>query len=126
MFTQTQDWILGYIFAEMHKDVALKNEINRELYIPKYWFPEIKTASRNKVYTLSEEQKNDYILKLDRLFAEFNTKDRTMKYTYTILPHEQYMLFRIKGELEPLYKEMTVQQIEEALGYKIKVIGGKA
>ena len=126
MFTQTQDWIVGYLFAKVEPHIIKQEEkINKDVYVPKFWFPELHNSSRSKLNVLSYEAKTEYASKLMKLLDEFTVRGQKMSYTITIEPYEQYMLCRINGELPPKYKEMTVQQIEEALGYKIKVIGGK-
>ena len=38
---------------------------------------------------------------------------------------KQYIIFETKISRKEAYKEMTITEIEEALGYKVKVVGDK-
>ena len=44
---------------------------------------------------------------------------------YTDFYKKQYIVFEAKIKRKELAKEMTIAEIEEALGYKIKVVGDK-
>ena len=130
MFVQTQDWIVGYLFGKVGDKISrahLQKADNIELTIvtvPKYWFPELKNASTSVLNTLSEDSCKLYADRLKELFHVYDTTQRVFDFKIEIGPEQQYMKFRISATLcKP--REMTLAEIESALGYRIKVVSKK-
>ena len=105
----------------------------RPFYDTDYIFPHPIRLSRNytffllkrKDYTIPEHQVSKLRIELKDAISGYNTDKRSYKYDIDIFPDEQYIRFVFEGTyIEPV-KEMTIEQIEKELGYKIKVVSDK-
>lgn len=124
-----KDFILGYIFGRVEKKILQgfinkDKEIHTSVCVPKSWFGLNPTKSVSE--TLSFVTKEQYKRELQDILNNYNTRERWYKYELTIRPEQQYIDFAFHGYYQEPVKEMTIEEIEEKLGYKIKVIGGKS
>ena len=120
-----RDFILGYIFGKVEKEI-LKGFINKEqeihssVQVPKAWFglrPIIDIAEN-----ITLIQRDAYKIELLDVLERYNTDRRKYKYEVIIRPDKQYIKFDFYGYYVEPVKEMTIEQIEKELGYKIKVV----
>ena len=129
MMEQSKDWILGYVFSRLEKYIIeghmkkLDNIDNHIISVPKNWFG--LQATKNPCVTLSEEERHDYIDRLNELCCALNHKNGSYLFSIAVRPDQQYMEFAMAATRLPEVKEMTIAEIEKELGYKIKVIGDK-
>ena len=106
--------------------VILKGFINKdkqieaEVQVPKAWFGLRPIDSITE--TLSLPIKEVYKMELEEILEAYNTAERKYSYNIVIYPSQQYMKFECTGQYKELVKEMTIEQIEKELGYKIKVV----
>ena len=125
---KSHEFIEGYIFGKierhiiegfLHKD----KQIMCAVTVPKSWFG-LRALKRSDV-TLPEHEVSKLRLELKDAVSGYNTDKRSYEYDINIFPDEQYIRFVFEGTyIEPV-KEMTIKQIEQELGYKIKVVGDK-
>ena len=129
MTKQSKDWILGYVYSRLEKYIIeghmkkLDNIDNHVVSVPKHWFG--LRATKSDVVTLSEEERRDYIERLNDLCCALNTELGSYLFSIAVRPSQQYMEFAMAATRLPQVKEMTIAEIEKELGYKIKVIGDK-
>ena len=121
-------FIQGYIFGKIEKDILngfinKEKEIHSSVYVPKAWFG--LRAVTDITVTLTVIQREAYKLELLDVLESYNTNQRKYKYEITIRPDKQYIKFDFHGYYVEPVKEMTIEQIEKELGYKIKVVGDK-
>ena len=123
-----QDFILGYIFGKVEK-VILQGFINKDkeihssVQVPKAWFG-LRPVTDIAV-NLSLIQHDAYKWELRDILEGYNTDQRKYKYEIIIRPDKQYIKFDFHGYYIEHVKEMTIEQIEKELGYKIKVVSDK-
>ena len=121
-------FIQGYIFGKVEHDI-LKGFINKEkethssVHVPKSWFG-LRPVTDITI-TLSIIQRDAYKMELLDVLESYNTDQRKYKYEITIRPDKQYIKFDFHGYYVEPVKEMTIEQIEQELRYKIKVVGDK-
>ena len=123
-----RDFILGYIFGKVEKDI-LKGFINKDkevhssVQVPKAWFG-LRPVTDIAV-NLALVQRDAYKMELLDILDSYNTDQRKYKYEIIIRPDKQYIKFDFHGYYVESVKEMTVEQIEKELGYKIKIVADK-
>ena len=122
---KSHDFIEGYIFGKIEKKI-IEAFINKDrnilcgVTVPKSWFG-LRATKRSDV-TLPEHEISKLRLELRDTVNSYNTNKRSYEYDINIFPEEQYIRFVFVGNhVEPV-KEMTIEQIEKELGYKIKVV----
>lgn len=122
------DFNAGFVYAKLDKEL-FKHATKPATYdslglgvlnvrVPKVWFN--LPCDKSVKVTLTTEQ-----IKTLRKTIERAAETHYPKFTtnVSIYPTEQYLTFSIKiTKKEPPVKELTVKEIEERLGYKIKVI----
>lgn len=122
MKQQSKEFIAGYVFSAMEykilKQLKSENIISGKIQVPKIWFG--LPCSKNVVNTLPSHLKEYYEKALVELLHDFLPVFNY--FTVHIYPKEQYMLFEFLIQKKELVKEMTLKQIENKLGYKIKLI----
>lgn len=127
MTKQSKDWILGYVYSRLEKYIIeghmkkLDNIDNHVVFVPKHWFG--LRATKSDVVTLSEEERHDYIDELKDLCCALNTELGSYLFSVAVRPNQQYIEFAMAATRLPQVKEMTIAEIEEELGYKIKIVG---
>lgn len=124
------DFNAGFVYAKLDKELfrhATRPATDSSesfvlsvlnVRVPKVWFN--LPCDKNVKVTLTTEQIKTLRGTIERAaethYPKFNTN-------VSIYPVEQYLAFSIKiTKKEPPVKELTVKEIEERLGYKIKVI----
>ena len=125
---KTNEWIEGYIFGRIEPKIIEglmhgEKELKASVAVPKVWFG--LREYRSKTNTLADEHIREFQSYLNQTLCNYNTNKTIYDYTIDIFPDEQYMRFVITGTRTEPVKEMTIAEIENELGYKIKVIGDK-
>lgn len=125
---KSHEFLEGYIFNVVESIIlkAIKNktpEFCKVVTIPKSWFGLRATASVFVV--LPEHEQSKLRLELKELFNQLNNSHVEYEYNIDFHPNQQYIDVFITGHLVEPVKEMTIEEIEKELGYKIKVIGDK-
>lgn len=120
---KTHDFIEGYIFSEVESTLIRafhdkKCRWNKTVTIPKSWFG----LQANEFVMLTEHEQSKLKIEIKDLLGQMNN---TRSYEYTVIfgEYKQFIYIYIEGiYVEPI-KEMTIEQIEKELGYKIKIVG---
>lgn len=122
------DFNAGFVYAKLDKELfryatrpATSDSLGLgvlNVRVPKVWFN--LPCDKSVKVTLTTDQiktlRNTIERAAETHYPRFNTN-------VSIYPAEQYLTFSIKiTKKEPPVKELTVKEIEERLGYKIKVI----
>lgn len=126
MQRQSLDFIVGYLFNSLDKSIFKhfsnhKSTLVESHCVPKIWFG----LSSSSCYTNDVKGEIKYQLKimlekvLQDLYPQFKTE------VVRIVPEKQYLRFDFKITPIPEVKKMTVEEIEEALGYKIEIVSDK-
>ena len=124
---KTDEFIEGYIFGKIEKTIIQgfinhDKTIRADVVVPKSWFG-LRRALKRTDYTIPEHQVSKLRIELKDAISGYNTDKRSYEYNINIFPHEQYIKFVFEGTyIEPV-KELTIKQIEDLLGYKIKIVG---
>lgn len=123
-----KDFILGYIFGQVENTILQHfinkdKEIHTSVCVPKAWFGLRPVQSVTE--TLSFVTKEQYKRDLQDILNKYNTSERWYKYDLTIRPQHQYIEFVFHGYYQEQVKEMTVEQIEKELGYRVKIVADK-
>ena len=122
---KSHDFIEGYIFSEVESTlirafVDTEARWNKTVVIPKSWFG--LRAAQNFVM-LTEHEQSKLRVEIKDILCQMNHDTRSYEYTVIFRPYKQYIHIDIEGVyVEPPVKEMTIEQIEKELGYKIKVV----
>ncbi len=123
MEKQSLEFITGYIFSKVENQIlnAHVNKLEKikpsYVYVPKSWFG----MECSDHVSLKTQCELDLVLR--KLCQSYNTKYATYSFSFYIKPKEQYILFMIEGTKMSALKEMTIEEIEKELGYKIKIVG---
>ena len=122
---KSHDFIEGYIFGKIEKYI-IEGFIDKDkkimcaVSVPKSWFG-LRATKRADV-TLPEHEISKLRIELKDAVSSYNTNKRSYEYDINIFPDEQYIRFVFEGNYVEPVKEMTIEQIEKELGYKIKVV----
>ena len=125
---KSHDFIEGYIFSEVESSLigafhGKEQRWNRTVTIPKSWFG--LRAIQNELVMLPEHEQSKLRLEIKDILSQMNNNLRSYEYTVIFRASKQYIRIEIEGVyIEPI-KEMTIEQIEKELGYKIKVVSNK-
>lgn len=123
---KSHDFIEGYIFSEVESTLIRafydkENRWNRTVTIPKSWFG--LSATKNELVMLPEHEQGKLRIEIKDLLCQMNNPRRAYEYTVMFRAYKQYIHIEIEGiYVEPI-KEMTIEQLEKELGYKIKIVG---
>ena len=125
---KSHDFIEGYIYSEVESTlirafVDKETRWNKTVVIPKSWFG--LRATQNAAVMLTEHEQSKLRLELKDLLCQMNNNIRSYEYTVIFRPYKQYIHIDIEGVYVEPVKEMTIEQIEKELGYKIKVVSDK-
>ena len=125
---KSHDFIEGYIHGKIEKHIieAIMHhdaKVHTRTIVPKSWFG--LRAVKSTSVTLPEHEVSKLRLDLKDLLSQYSTDKTLFEYDICIQPDEQYIEFVFEGTRVIPVKEMTIEQIEKELGYKIKVIGDK-
>lgn len=124
---QSLEFITGYIFSKVENHI-IRAHVNKTerinipyVYVPKSWFGlrPIKSELENISLGTRAEIENS----LGALCQKYNTDQATYHFSFYTKADQQYILFIVEGVRMPAAKEMTIEEIEKELGYKIKIIG---
>ena len=124
---QTTEFIEGYVFSRFEKyiiEALIKcgKEIHAKVRVLKSWFG-LRAVKNPDIY-ISEDIENKLKSDLISTVSGFNTLEKSYNYDILTEPDSQYILFTLTGTfIEPVKKEMTIEEIEKELGYKIKIVG---
>lgn len=128
MKAKSLDFITGYVFAKMDRSIfkqfgrnETKETLIESITVPKIWF------GLSSCQQVTNDIKGDekYILRenicetLNSIYPRLNTVCER------IIPEKCYIRFDFKVKYREVFKKMTVPEIEEALGYKIEIVGDK-
>ena len=126
MEKQSLDFIAGYVFGKV-EDSIKSAHVNKLavispviVYVPKLWFG--LRPIKDKSETLGLRARLEMECNVNKLCSSYNTRHTAYSFCTYARPDEQYISFIITGTLIPPEKEMTVAEIEEKLGYKIKIV----
>ena len=122
---KSHDFIEGYIHGKIEKRIIeaimhRDDEIHARVSVPKSWFG--LRAVKSTSVTLPEHEVSKLRLDLKHLLSQYSTNKTVFEYDICIQPDEQYIEFVFHGTRVIPVKEMTIEQIEKELGYKIKVV----
>ena len=122
---KSHDFIEGYIFSEAESSLIgsffrKEQRWNRTVTIPKSWFG--LRATQNELVMLPEHEQSKLRIEIKDILSQMNTDLRAYEYTILFRPYKQYIRVDIEGVYVEPVKEMTIEQIEKELGYKIKVV----
>ena len=132
MKAKSLDFIVGYVFAKMDRSI-FKHFSNNDtvidptetlvesITVPKIWF---RLSSCQQV---TNDIKGDekYILRENICEALNSIYPRLETICERIIPEKCYIRFDFKVKYREQVKKMTVEEIEEALGYKIEIVSDK-
>lgn len=127
MEKQSLDFIKGYVFSKIEGQIkhAHVNNVERipAIYVrvPKLWFG--LRPIKSELEDLCISDRFNLLASLGELCRSYNTEQTTYIIDISIEPDEQYIRFTFEGYRLPTPKEMTIAEIEEKLGYKIKIVG---
>ena len=122
---KSHEFIEGYIFSEVESTLIRAfhdkaSRWNQMITIPKSWFG--LAATQREAVMLTEHEQSKLRLEIKDVLCQMNNNSRSYEYTVLFRPYKQYIRVDIEGVyLEPVI-EMTIEQIEKELGYKIKVV----
>ena len=124
---KSHDFIEGYIFSEVESTLirAFQDKAtrwNQTVTIPKSWFG--LRATQNPLVMLPEHEQSKLRLELKDILCQLNNSLRSYTYDISFSASKQYIRIMIEGVYVEPVKEMTIEQIEKELGYKIKVVNG--
>ena len=125
---KSHDFIEGYIFSEVESSLigafhSKEQRWDKTVTIPKSWFG--LRATQNPLVMLPEHEQSKLRIEQKDIFCQLNNSLRSYDYDISFTASKQYIRIMVEGvHVEPV-KEMTIDQIEQELGYKIKVIGDK-
>lgn len=122
------DFIVGYVFARVDKAIFKhfwtyehKNELIVSIEVPKIWFG--LTSCSSITNDITGDKKYELIQKLtDTLNTIYPKLDCVCN---KLIPENQYLKFHFRVKYREQVKKMTVEEIEEALGYKIEIVSDK-
>ena len=128
MQIQSSDFIVGYVFARVDKAIFKhfwtyehKNELIVSIEVPKIWFG--LTSCSSVTNDITGGKKYEFIQKLtDTLNNLYPKLDCVCE---KITPENQYLRFHFRVKYREQVKKMTIEEIEEALGYKIEIVSDK-
>ena len=126
MEKQSLDFVAGYVFSKV-EDKIINAHVNKLetispviVYVPKAWFGLRPIKDKSETLGLGASVELKY--SINKLCQSYNTKHAIYSFDTYIRPDEQYICFVIAGTQVQPEKEMTVAEIEEKLGYKIKIV----
>ena len=125
---KSHEFIEGYIFSEVESSLIgafhrKEQRWNRTVTIPKHWFG--LRATQTAAVMLPEHEQSKLRVEIKDILCQMNNDIRSYEYTVIFRAYKQYIRIDIEGTyIEPV-KEMTIEQIEKELGYKIKVVSDK-
>ena len=128
MQIQSSDFIVGYVFARVDKAIFKhfwtyehKNELIVSIEVPKTWFG--LTSCSSVTNDITGDKKYALIQELtDTLNSLYPKLDSVCE---KITPENQYLKFYFRVKYKEQVKKMTIEEIEEALGYKIEIVSDK-
>ena len=120
---KSHDFIEGYIFSEVESTLIRafhdkESRWNKTVVIPKSWFG----LRALNFAMLTEQEQSKLRIEIKDLLCQMNNNFRSYEYTVIFRPYKQYIHIEIEGVVYVPVKEMTIEQIEQELGYKIKVV----
>ena len=122
---KSHEFIEGYIYSEVESTlirafVDKETRWDRTVTIPKSWFG--LRATQNESVMLTEHEQSKLRIELKDILCQMNNDIRSYEYTVIFRPYKQYVQIDVEGVRVEHVKEMTIEQIEKELGYKIKVV----
>ena len=122
---KSHEFIEGYIFSEVESTLIRafhdkEHRWNKTVTIPKFWFG--LSATKNELVMLPEHEQSKLRIDIKDLLCQMNNSKRSYEYTVMFTAYKQYIHIDIEGMYVEPVKEMTIEQIEQQLGYKIKVV----
>ncbi len=123
MNKQSIDFVAGYIFGKVEKQIIKAHTEGQDdvrlpyQYVPKLWFG-LKPEDNLPLKSRFELQRH-----LETLCQNYNTKNGVYTYSSYIDSKGPYILVVLAGTRVVDRKEMTVEEIEKELGYKVKIVG---
>lgn len=128
MKEQSLDFIVGSVFARVDVDIYKhfakeenKGALVKSYSVPKIWFG--LTSCHSYTNDIVGSKKYEMIQKLADTLNDLYPKLETI--CERIVPENQYLKFDIKVKRREQVKKMTVEEIEEVLGYKIEIVSDK-
>ena len=132
MKAKSLDFIVGYVFAKMDRSI-FKHFSNNDtvidptetlaesITVPKIWF------GLSSCQQVTNDIKGDekYLLRENICEALNSIYPRLETICARIIPEKCYIRFDFKVKYREQVKKMTVEEIEEALGYKIEIVSDK-
>lgn len=126
MKAKSLDFITGYVFAKMDRSIfrhfnEYKSTLVESHCVPKIWF------GLSSCQQVTNDIKGDekYMLRENICEALNSIYPRHKTICERIIPEKQYIRFDFKVTPIPEVKKMTVEEIEEVLGYKIEIVSDK-
>ena len=128
MQKQSLDFIAGYVFAKMDRSIFkqfsnndTKETLVESITVPKIWFG--LSSSQQVTNDIKGDEK--YILRENICEALDSIYPRLETICERIIPEKCYIRFDFRVKYKEQIKKMTVEEIEEALGYKIEIVSDK-
>jgi hypothetical protein len=128
MKAKSLDFIVGYVFAKMDRSIFkqfghndTKETLVESITVPKIWF------GLSSCQQVTNDIKGDekYILRENICEALNSIYPRLETICERIIPEKCYIRFDFRVKYREQIKKMTVEEIEEALGYKIEIVSDK-
>ena len=123
---KSHEFIEGYIFSEAESTLLeafakKKEKFSKTVTVPKSWFGLRATAQ--EYIMLPEHEQSKLRLELKEILCQMNSTIRAYEYEITFSPYLQYVRINIEGTYIQPVRKMTLEQVEEELGYKIEIVG---
>jgi hypothetical protein len=128
MKSKSLDFIVGYVFAKMDRSIFkqfshndTKETLVESITVPKIWF------GLSSCQQVTNDIKGDekYVLRENICEALNSIYPRLETICERIIPEKCYIRFDFKVKYKEQVKKMTIEEIEEALGYKIEIVSDK-
>ena len=130
MKAKSLDFIAGYVFANMDRSIFkqfsfspidIKETLVESITVPKIWF------GLSSCQQVTNDIKGDekYTLRENICEALNSIYPRLETVCERIIPEKCYIRFDFKVKYKEQVKQMTVEEIEKELGYKIEIVSDK-